>query len=307
MVDLSKEMDKTLICVNACPMVIADGFPGQRMFILPRPRVKEALKLPGTRHLVVTDCGYFPAARSHGLSRTEPLDETVIIICTAGKGWCRVDEQTHAIGEGQVLVLPPGVAHAYGSEQDDPWTVWWLHVSGSDVAEFLATSGLTRTAPVRSASDVYRLVTLVEEIVQQMERDLGAANLLAASGAAWHLLALVTSTASAPTAQTTVIDRAKSYLRSNLSDRVSVTELAAMARLSPSHFAALFRNQVGLPVVQYQTQLRMARARELLDTTDLPIARIAAGIGFVDPYYFSRQFRAVHGMTARQYRAQSKG
>lgn len=288
-------------------MVIADGFPGQRLFVLPRPRVREALQQPGTRHLLVTDCGYFPEARSHGLQRIEPIDQAVIIVCTSGTGWCTLDGVTHAIEKGQVLVLPPQVPHAYGSEQDDPWTVWWLHLNGSDVSEFLAASEFTVASPARTVSDVYRLVTLVEDVVQQMERDLGSANLLAASGAAWHLLALLTSGAGAPTAQTTVIDRAKSYLRSNLSDRVSVTELAGMARLSPSHFATLFRTQVGLPVLQYQTQLRMARARELLDTTDLPVARIAEGIGYADPFYFSRQFRAVHGTTAQQYRAQRKG
>jgi len=307
MVDQLEEMDKTLISRNAWAVVIADGFPGQRLFVLPRPRVQEAQEQPGTRHLLVTDCGYFPQARSHGLSRTEPIDQAVIIVCISGRGWCRIDGVLHAIEQGQVLVLPPRIAHAYGSEQDDPWTVWWMHVSGSDLVEFLAASGLTPAAPVRTVADIYRLAALIEEVVQQLERDLGSANLLAASGAAWHLLALLTSAAAVPTAQTTVIDRAKSYLRGNLADRVSVSELAAMARLSPSHFATLFRRQAGLPVVQYQTQLRMARARELLDTTDLPVARIAEILGYVDPFYFSRQFRAVHGTTARHYRAQRKG
>jgi AraC family transcriptional regulator of arabinose operon len=288
-------------------MVIADGFPGQRLFVLPRPRVQEALEQPGTRQLLVTDCGYFPEARAHGLKRTEPIDQAVIIVCTSGRGWCTLEGVTHAIERGQVLVLPPGLAHAYGSEQDDPWTLWWLHVNGTSVPELLDASGFTAASPVRTVSDVYRLVALIEEVVQQLERDLGSANSLAASGAAWHLLALLTSAAGASTAQSTVIDRAKSYLRGNLADRVSVTELAAMARLSPSHFATLFRTQVGLPVLQYQTQLRMARARELLDTTDLPVARISASIGYVDPFYFSRQFRAVHGTTALRYRAQHKG
>jgi AraC family transcriptional regulator of arabinose operon len=75
------------------------------------------------------------------------------------------------------------------------------------------------------------------------------------------------------------IDRAADYLRTHIDDHVSVAELAAMSRLSGSHFAALLKSRIGYPALQYQTQLRMARARELLDTTDQPIAAVAAATG----------------------------
>jgi AraC family transcriptional regulator of arabinose operon len=64
------------------------------------------------------------------------------------------------------------------------------------------------------------------------------------------------------------IDRATDYLRTHIDDHENVVELAAMSRLSGSHFAALFKSRIGHPALQYQTQLRVARARELLDTTD---------------------------------------
>jgi AraC family transcriptional regulator of arabinose operon len=140
-----------------------------------------------------------------------------------------------------------------------------------------------------------------------MERDLSVASLVAASGAAWHLLALLVSAASAGSQQASVLDRAMSYLRSNLDTEVSVSQLAEMASLSNSHFAALFRRRTGFAVMQYQKQLRMARARELLDTTVMPVADIASAVGYRDPFYFSRQFRAVHGTTALRYRALHKG
>jgi AraC family transcriptional regulator, arabinose operon regulatory protein len=67
-------------------MLIADGFPGQRMLVLPRPRVREFLDQPGTNHLVVTDCGYFPEAQSHGRTRNTPLSQAVVLVCANGKG-----------------------------------------------------------------------------------------------------------------------------------------------------------------------------------------------------------------------------
>ncbi|RLP83389.1 AraC family transcriptional regulator [Mycetocola lacteus] len=92
-----------------------------------------------------------------------------------------------------------------------------------------------------------------------------------------------------------------------MADRISVPDLAAMASLSASHFSALFRKQMGYPVLQYQTMLRMGRARELLDTTGSTVAAIAAEVGYPDALYFTRQFKKLHGATPREYRDQHKG
>jgi AraC family transcriptional regulator, arabinose operon regulatory protein len=285
-------------------MTVEDGFPGQRLSVLPRPLVQAALARPGTRSLLVTDAGYFPRATAHGIHRSQPIREVVVLICTGGSGWCTIDGVDHPVQAGQVVLIPAGIPHSYGSKQDDPWTLWWLHLDGHELPELLRAIG---PAPVRTLPELYRAVTLVEEIVQQMERDLSQASLFAAAAAAWHLLAVLSAGAETARSGGGVIERAKDYLQSHIAERASVADLAAMARLSPSHFATLFRSQVGLPVLQYQTQLRMARARELLDTTDLPVAHIAASVGYPDAFYFSRQFRSVHGTTALRYRAQSKG
>lgn len=47
---------------------------------------------------------------------------------------------------------------------------------------------------------------------------------------------------------------------------------------------------------------RMSRAREVLDMTALPVSLVARGVGYDDPFYFSRVFRRVHGLTPRDYR-----
>lgn len=283
-------------------MTIADGFPGQRMLVLPRPRVREALQLPGTAHLVVTDCGYFPDAQSHGRVRTTPIPQAVVIVCSRGSGWYETPTGRSPVRAGQVLILPPGLPHAYGADDDDPWTVWWLHVEGRDLAEFLVAAGMTVESPLRDLADVYRVVALIAEVLHWMERDTTTASILASAGAAWHLMALLASDRTAGDTRSGSIDRAADFLRDHVDERVTVAELAAMVRMSPSHFSTLFKRQFGYPVLQYQTQLRMTRARELLDTTELPISTIAARAGYPDSFYFARQFKKSHGVTPMRYR-----
>lgn len=306
MQDPSAKLDKATSLAHDTGVTIEEGFPGQMLHVLPRPQVEHALRELGTAHIVVTDCGHFPKAHAHGLRRPSGIDQAIFIVCSAGRGWCELDGVTHEVHAGQVLVVPPGLPHSYGAHDDDPWTVWWLHVAGSDVWEFLRLMG-AHEQPVRTLSDSFRAVALIEEIGELTGGQGSTASLLAATGAAWHLLATLAAGPRSRSSQNELIDHARDFLRHHVDSRVSVAELAAIASVSPSHFAFLFKQQVGIPVLLYQMNTRMARARELLDTTDERVARISALVGFADLFYFSRQFKNTHGMTPMQYRSLDKG
>lgn len=288
--------------------LIRDGFPGQRMLVLPRPRVQQALSQAATRSLLVTDCGYFPHAHHHGRSRSTPIRQMVVIVCARGRGWCQTSAGSFAVSSGQMILLPPGQPHSYGTDESDPWTLWWAHMDGSSVADFVHVAALTNATVVRTVPDMYGTVGLIAEVVRWMERDSTDASLLRAAGAAWHLLATVVSARSMTVGGTdAAIERSATYLRDHVNRRVNVADLAAMAGMSSSYFAALFKQYTGVPAMAYQTQLRMARARELLHITFRSIDDIALAVGYQDPFYFARQFKKIHGVTPSAYRRTHKG
>jgi AraC family transcriptional regulator of arabinose operon len=300
-------LDNSMALGQNQAVLIPDGFPGQRMLVLPRPRVREFLQQKGTTRLVVTDCGYFPEAESHGRRRVAPIAQVVVMACVDGAGWCETEAGRFPVQRGQVVVLPPGQPHAYGADARDPWTLWWFHASGPELEPFLRAAGITAGNPVRRPRDLYPVVSLMSEVLQWMERDSTTTSLVAASGAAWHALTRLAAERARSDDSGDVIEHAVEYIRTHIVDRISVPELAAMASLSSSHFSALFKREVGYPVLQYQTLLRMARARELLDVTSATIAAIAAEVGYPDSFYFARQFKKIHGVTPREYRDQHKG
>ena len=288
-------------------MLIPDGFPGQRMLVLPRPRVREFLSLPGVGRLLVTDCGFFPRAQSHGRRRPVPIHQAVVMVCVEGAGWCETPAGRRRVTAGQAVILPPDVPHAYEADRDDPWTLWWFHLTGPDVGSVIRAAGMTADNPVRHVRNLYQVVSLMTEVVRWIERDSTTPSLLAASGAAWHALTLLAADRGIADEATDVIEQSAEYLRTHVAEPVSVSQLAAMASLSPSHFAALFKRRIGYPVLQYQTMLRMSRARELLDTTTRTIATVSAEVGYSDSFYFARQFKRIHNVTPREYRLQHKG
>lgn len=92
------------------------------------------------------------------------------------------------------------------------------------------------------------------------------------------------------------------HIRSNLHEDISRDRMAAMCRLSPSYFSTLFRETIGCSFARYVNELRIERARDLLETSELTIAEIAEQVGYSDHSYFCHVFREATQMAPTQYR-----
>lgn len=229
------------------------------------------------------------------------------MVCTGGAGWVEVeDRKPERVESGDAVVLPPGVRHRYRADRRDPWTIWWMHVTGSAVQDFVEVIHRDTASPVVALRDVYAVVQSMEETVAAVEEDETLSMLVIAAGAASRALAQITASRLLGTGAThDRIRHVQDYLRNNLDTVFSVPELAAMAGLSTSHFATLFRASAGTSVKEYLKRLRSARARQLLMMTDLPVSQIALTVGYEDALYFSRQFRAINGVSPTEFRRQA--
>jgi len=101
------------------------------------------------------------------------------------------------------------------------------------------------------------------------------------------------------------INRSISYMEEHLDQPTKVSSLASMIHVSPSYFHSLFKRCTGFAPIDYFTRLRMERARKLLDTTSQSVKEVAAALGYNDPFYFSRVFKAVNRVAPSHYRAQN--
>ncbi|MEL0616460.1 AraC family transcriptional regulator [Cobetia marina] len=88
-------------------------------------------------------------------------------------------------------------------------------------------------------------------------------------------------------------------------DRVpTVEELAARCALSRNRFTELFKATLGQSPKQYLDQQRLRRAMSLLVHSDQAVAEIATGLGFCDPFHFSKRFKQLTGESPSDYRRQ---
>ena len=96
--------------------------------------------------------------------------------------------------------------------------------------------------------------------------------------------------------------RCLELMRERLSEDITLDELAAEARLSPFHFARMFKESLGVPPRVYLTRLRMERTCELLETTNLSVTGIAQEVGYSSNQVLARVFFKHHRMSPTDYR-----
>lgn len=101
---------------------------------------------------------------------------------------------------------------------------------------------------------------------------------------------------------TQVISRAASYIDANYSSDLTLSMMAKRTGRSPNYFCQLFKKELGVSFIEYLNSVRIEKAKELLDNTDMMDYEIAVRVGYKEGKYFSVIFKKITGMSPRQYR-----
>jgi AraC-like DNA-binding protein len=275
-------------------------------FITP-PRLRRIL----SNHPLACSCyplalGFYPEARGHRMNRPLP-DDYLLIYCRAGQGWLETGDGRIAVAGGDLLLLPKGIAHAYGADPAKPWTLYWVHFDGELVAEFLRPLG---KGPIWRIGVQPRLLAEFDALLTLRKQGLNLAHFIYA---AHQLQALLASLAVLParaklkSGRVLDVDAVQAVMRAHLHGSLNLDELASQFKLSRFHFAKTYRALTGHAPIQAFIQLKMAHACRLLDEGQQGIRQVAEQLGYEDMYYFSRRFRKVVGMAPSQYRALHQG
>lgn len=98
------------------------------------------------------------------------------------------------------------------------------------------------------------------------------------------------------------VQRVIDHIATHLGDELRLTDLAAVARLSPNYFGGVFRKATGVSLHRYVIVRRIERACELLSETEESVTAIAFEVGFSSHSHFATMFRRQVGMTPSAFR-----
>lgn len=255
------------------------------------------------------ETGRLTATAAH-TSRREKLQSFLCFVVCEGSGQLVYDGQTFPLRAGDVVFLDcrRPYAHSTGGSAGTLWTLQWCHFYGPCVAAIYEKYCERGGRPVFHPDDAGRFSGLMSQIysaagADDYIRDMWLNEKLNT------LLALLMAESWQPLSRKNQrrparrdVAPVREYLEEHCAEKITLESVAEHFFLNKHYLARLFKEQYGVSVNSYLTQVRITRAKQMLRFTDKAVSVIAAECGLEDANYFSRVFKKVEGVTPKQYR-----
>ena len=283
-----------------------DGFPGQLSYVVPTKILELVTRNPLISDLYFTDIGYYPQASHHFREREKGVPQAILIYNVEGKGLITIGPASFEIPPDHFFIIPSDMPHAYYADDQDPWSIYWIHFTGSKSGLFSRIALHPIPIGRSKVSRINERLELFSEIFKNLDRGFSIEALEYTNLCMSHLLASFTHVG-----QFRLINEGRgkdpvgqciNFMLEHLNRKLKLEDMASEVSLSASHFSRLFTKRTGHSPIDYFIQLKTQRACRMLDNTDWSIAEVARETGFEDQFYFSRQFRKVMNMSPREYR-----
>lgn len=259
---------------------------------------------------IMAGCTRNVPGRHGDVDRPAGMDAWIVNYTVAGRGRINRGAQGFIAGPHDVLLFPPAVAHDYGPlAPARRWTHLWAYFlprpawrgllgwpeRGGGVLGFHLADPRWR-AEVREQLE--RVIACGSGAERRREE-------LAMNALERALLRLDAANPAAAAGQDLRVRQAMAFLGEHHRRALRLDEVAAACGCSVSRLAHLFRAQTGMAPMRWLDEHRIARARELLQLADRPVAAVGAEVGIPDPVYFARVFRRRSGCSPREFRLRS--
>jgi AraC-like DNA-binding protein len=285
-----------------------DGFVGERMLNLPSKIIKAAVqKNCVLDQLYITNIGYFPKAAAHYRERKNGCEDNILIYCLHGKGYLVLGEERYEVNANQYILLPASSQYmCYWADEDEPWTIYWVHFCGNGLGVFNQSLNLNSFKGAKQIPFNHKALEVWDFIFESLKQDYSVDNLCNASFALYYFLSTFLFVDkhiySAGKENDKLMKKAIDYMQSKLDQKLTVKEIADRLNLSSSHFSNIFKKSTGMSPIDYFIYLKMQKACLLLNSSKGRIKSIAFVLGYDDPFYFSRIFKKHMGISPEQYK-----
>ena len=245
--------------------------------------------------------------------RGRVLREWQLILVEEGRGEAEfADGRRAALPKGTLLSLAPGAWHRYRPDPATGWATLWIGFGGEIAARLMAAAGFGAECAARGAAKTRHTRSLFAATVAETLES-GLARPCATSARIFALLAALAEApdagggADARTRRSELARRARAYIAEHCNGVIDFSALAASLGLPYRTFRHIFAKECGMPPLRYQLETKLSRAKNLLASSDIPVAEIASLLGFNSPYYFAHFFQRETGMSAMRFRARRRG
>ena len=221
---------------------------------------------------------------------------------TGGKGTLQIGSREFHLGKGDVFYLPEDEICYYYASMTEPWSYSWCAFSGRRASSIkYHFSYLSDEKYILHHVDTERFAGIIQKGAVLQET--GAASYYYANSVLLEVFALFEEQFPSDRSHVNSLpERIRFLLDLNYAEKLQIQEIAREVGIHPNYLSQIFQSAYGVSPKQYVMRQKLSKSAQLLTTTDLPVATVAASMGFEDQLGFSRYFRKHMGCSPTEYR-----
>jgi AraC-like DNA-binding protein len=232
------------------------------------------------------------------------LKEFQLVYITKGKGIFHAEGKTCNVQSGNIMLILPGMKHAYKPDYETGWHEHWVGFNGDHFRQLMEKGILSKERTFFRTGSGDTLVPVFDNIIEEIRTQKPLFQLKACAGI-FSILAEVLSSErriEQPNYYQKLTDCAKSLMKNNVLGTIDVPSIACQIGISTSRLNDVFKKYTGMTPYQYFIQIKINKAESLLADEDVSVQYAASKLGFEDPYYFSRLFKNKTGIAPSKWR-----
>ncbi len=238
------------------------------------------------------------------------LNEHQFVYITKGKGWFESEHlPLQEVREGDLLLLFPSERHNYYPDPATGWDEYWVGFRSAYFNHLLAERFFSVEQPLLHIGISNSLISLYEDLLRTANNEKAGYQVMM-TGILQHMTSTIyykyRNRSFEDSYAIEMIAKARRLMKEQIEAPVSIEAIATQLGVGYSWFRRMFKNYTGISPAQYQIQLRVIRAKELLTRSAQPISDIAYQLHFENVGQFATFFRKREGMTPTQFRNRQK-
>jgi len=228
-----------------------------------------------------------------------------LLTVLGGRGEVQIDGEHYPVGEGYVYLFPRGTRHGFRFTAETVTLDVKFKVEDEQLAQLFSSTGLAGPCDPEDLADLKRWFALSLKNIKQPHPLLPYR---IDSGFKGTLLSMVQKTIAD---ESLALSRSRfrlyddfpiaEYIRRHIAEKITLEDIAKHFGFHPHYLIKLFHDRTGMSPMQYLQELRLEKAKEYLEMTDLTVAEISERLGWTNSY-FSRLFHQREGVSPTEYR-----
>ncbi|MBT3385085.1 MAG: helix-turn-helix transcriptional regulator [Prolixibacteraceae bacterium] len=277
-----------------------------RYFKIPVPLIDGQKKNSFTKDLFLTETGEIEVEQGTIWGTNKKLESYLLVYCTKGNGIALILDEQVPVSNDQFFIISKGDEFKFYSVPDvnTHFLIAWF--DGKKAKQLGKEFSVVRNLIPSVNNMVANREMLFDEIFNNLSKGFHDENLEYVNFCFGHLLAtfIYANKTSDDIADESnpLIRRAINYLGKNLNRKLSLNQIADEVGYSPTYFTTLFKKETNYSPISYFSHLKIVKACELLDYTQMKVKEVSFHLGYSDPYYFTKDFKKKMGLSPRNYR-----